>query len=162
MGGGITEFFQTIQATDGMAISQDETTFIVVAGIEYDGNMDLYFSKKRRNRWSYCRRMKISTKEDERSVFLAADGRSLYFASNGYGGFGGLDIFKIVLNKDGSFGELINLGEPFNTSGDDYGFVITADGSEAYLIRDGDIYFSELEHADQRIKPETAEEVSSD
>lgn len=162
MGGGITEFFREIQATDGMTISPDETTFIVAAGPDYDGNMDLYYSRKTTYGWIYCRKMPISTAGDERSVFLAADGRSLYFASNGYGGFGGLDIFKIVLNEDGSYGEVINLGEPFNTSGDDYGFVITADGSEAYLIRDGDIYFSELEYADQRIKPTAAEEPPRD
>ena len=57
----------------------------------------------------------ISTPKNERSIFIAADGKTVYFASNGYGGKGGLDILKTTLNEDGTFDELYNLGEPFNT-----------------------------------------------
>jgi hypothetical protein len=32
----------------------------------------------------------------------------LYFASNGYGGYGGLDIFKTVIDENGNNGKIIN------------------------------------------------------
>jgi|GEM_PF-3268034 len=156
LGGGITSFFMSedILATDGMTISPSGTTFIVACGKDYDDNMDLYISRKTFKGWGYCKKLPISTTGDERSVFLAADGRTIYFASDGYEGFGGLDIFKTTLKEDGSFGEVINVGKPFNTSGDDYGFILTGDGKEAYFIRNGDIYFADLTEADERIRPQ--------
>lgn len=153
LGGGINEFFQYISATDGMTISPDRKRFIVAAGREYDGNMDIYMSKQSTYGWTYCKRLPISTPGNERAVFLAADGKTLYFASDGYEGFGGLDIFKTTLNSDGTFGEVINVGAPFNTKADDYGLILTADGMEGYFIRDGDIYFADLKEADERIRP---------
>jgi hypothetical protein len=153
MGGGITDFFHYHTATDGMSMSPDEKTFIVAAGLEYDGNMDLYASQKGRLGWSVCQRLPISTPGDERSVFIAADGRTLYFASDGYMGMGGLDIYKVVIDEEGQFGPVINIGKPFNTAADDYGFILTADGNEAYFVRNGDIYFADLKEADMRIKP---------
>ncbi|MCB0846258.1 MAG: VWA domain-containing protein, partial [Bacteroidetes bacterium] len=154
LGGGITEFFRTTPATDGMSISSDEKTFIVAAGRDYDAPMDIYMSKKSSYGWTYCKKLPISTTRDDRSVFLAADGKTIYFASNGYKGFGGLDIYKTTLNSDGTVGEIINVGAPFNTPADDYGLILTGDGNEAYFVRDGDIYFADLKEADERIKPE--------
>ena len=154
LGGGITEFFRTqFDATDGMTVSPDGKTFIVACGNDYHNKMDLYISKKGPRGWSYLKRLGISTPRDERSVFIAADGKTLYFASDGYGGYGGLDIFKTTLNPDGSCGKVINLGKPFNTPGDDYGFILTGDGKEGYFIRNGDIYFTDLTDADPRMKP---------
>lgn len=154
LGGGITEFFKSnFDATDGMTISPDGKTFIVACGNDYHNNMDLYISRKGPRGWSYCKRLGVSTPLDERSAFIAADGQTLYFASNGYGGYGGLDIFKTTIKPDGTCGEVINLGKPFNTSGDDYGFILTGDGKEGYFIRNGDIYFADLTNADPRMKP---------
>jgi len=155
LGGGITEFFRFYEATDGMAISPDEKLFIVAAGMDYEisEKMDLYISKKTSDGWSYCKRAAISTSGNERSVFLAGDGKTLYFASDGYKGYGGMDIFKTTINSDGTFGEVINIGKPFNTEKDDYGFILTEDGNESYFLRDGDIYFADLTEADERIKP---------
>jgi hypothetical protein len=153
LAGGITEFFRFVRATDGMTISPDEKKMIVAAGPDYDVNMDIYMSKKSSYGWTYCKRLPISTPGDDRSVFLAADGKTLYFASDGYEGFGGLDIFKTTLNSDGTFGEVINVGAPFNTPQDDYGLILTGNGLEAYFIRNGDIHFADLRDADARIRP---------
>lgn len=157
MGGGITEFFHNLSATDGMSISPDGKRFIVAAGPDYDDDMDLFMSRKSRYGWTYCRRLPISTRGNDRSVFIAADGKTIYFASDGYGGFGGLDIFKTTLINDTTFGEVINIGAPFNTPNDDYGFILTGDGNEAYFIRDGDIFFADLKDADPLIKPSAPE-----
>lgn len=155
LGGGITDFFANTgyKATDGMSMSPDGKKMIIACGDDYDGNMDLFMSKKKTNGWSYPQRLAISTSKDERSVFLAADGQTIYFASDGYKGFGGLDIFKAELRADGTVGEVVNIGAPFNTAEDDYGFILTKEGEEAYFIRDGDIYYADLTEADPRIKP---------
>ncbi|TAG84970.1 MAG: hypothetical protein EAZ20_16235, partial [Bacteroidetes bacterium] len=152
LGGGINQFFNQIAlmdsqnrsiilgekennyATDGATLSADGKIFIVAVG-QYTGKMDLYISRKNdANVWSYPKRLPISTLGNERSPFLAADGKSLYFASDGYGGWGGLDIHKTTLNDDDTCGEVINVGSPFNTWQDDYGLVLIASGDEAYFV----------------------------
>jgi hypothetical protein len=162
LAGGITQFFNDraasgeALATDGATISADGNIFIVAVG-DYDGNMDLYISKKNGyGYWSYPLRLNVSTLGDERSPFLAADGKTLYFASDGYGGWGGLDIFKTVLNDNGTHGEIVNVGAPFNTWLDDYGLLLTASGDDAYFVREGDIYYANTKNASNELKPFSA------
>ncbi|MBN2664601.1 MAG: PD40 domain-containing protein, partial [Bacteroidales bacterium] len=151
IGGGISEFFVDQMnksygyGTDGMSLSPDGKIFIVACGEDYDGNLDLYFSSKRKGDWSYLKKMSISTSGDERSIFIAADGKTIYFASDAYGGFGGLDIYKATIDDNGNASDITNIGRPFNSPDDDYGLVITADGKKAYFVRDGDIYFADLQ-----------------
>jgi hypothetical protein len=161
LGGGITKFFEDEQknsgnsATDGATFSADGKKMIIAYGRDYYGNMDLYMATKDKNgKWSTFKKLPISTSFNERCPFLAADGKTLYFASNGYNGFGKLDIYKTTLNNDGTCGEVINIGEPFNTKDDDYGFVLTASGNDAYFIRNGDIYYTDLKKLDEEIKPD--------
>jgi hypothetical protein len=45
---------------------------------------------------------------------------------------GGYDIFKSVLQEDGTWSEPQNLGYPINTPADESEFTITADGKTAY------------------------------
>lgn len=160
MGGGINDFFMESQdkfgspfATDGAAISPDGKYFFVAAGPDYDGPMDIYVSIKTSSGWSYPQKLALNTPYDERSVHISADGKTIYFASAGYQGFGGLDIYKTTLNPDGTNGEVINLGAPFNTAADDYGFVIMANGKTAYFLRNQDIYYADIHEVTQDIKP---------
>ena len=55
---------------------------------------------------------------------------NLYFASNGHGGLGGLDVYQI--NLDGNM-DLRNMGYPLNTTSDDFGFSLTSSGEIAYV-----------------------------
>ena len=71
----------------------------------------------------------INTAADEMFPYLHEDG-SLYFASNGHPGYGGLDIYKAMRDttrKDTVIWELYNMGAPFNGTGDDFG--VTFDGN---------------------------------
>ena len=61
---------------------------------------------------------KINTAANESFPFITED-NVLYFSSNGKEGFGGLDVFKIDLNKGT---EAINVGAPVNTEKDDFSF----------------------------------------
>jgi hypothetical protein len=158
LGGGINLFFKNESelnfgyATDGMAISSDGNLFIVACGPEYNGNLDLYYSIKENGVWSYPKLFPASTLGNERSVFIAADNKTIYFSSNGYDGFGGMDLFKTTF-ENGTIGPILNLGKPFNTAQDDMGFVITKNGNSAFLIRDLDIYYADLTQLEEEIKP---------
>jgi hypothetical protein len=172
LGGGINEFFRTLRAkdstyaTDGSTFSTDMKTFVVACGVRYEAPMDLYVSRKNeQGEWSYPRPIVFSVLDklsggqadislsNERTVFLAADGVTLYFATDAFKGFGGLDIYKATLNNDATLSNIVNIGEPFNTKGDDYGFTLTATGDEAIFVRNGDLYSARLGKAMDKLKP---------
>jgi outer membrane protein OmpA-like peptidoglycan-associated protein len=159
LGGGITQFFAKESSanfgygTDGMAVSADGNLFIVACGPDYDGEMDIYYSVKKMGVWGFPQLMGISTNGDERSVFIAGDNKTIYFSSDALGGFGGLDIFKVVIDKNGKLGQIINIGAPFNTPANDLGFVASVDGKSAFFIRDLDIYYADISQLSEKIKP---------
>jgi outer membrane protein OmpA-like peptidoglycan-associated protein len=62
----------------------------------------------------------INTVEDEAFPFFV--GNTLYFASNGHGGLGGLDVFKCEQSPDG-FTPPANMGYPINSTADDFSLV---------------------------------------
>jgi len=164
LGSTITSFFISQSsdnngsvATDGSSMSPAGNLFVFTCGKDLNPKTqhDIYYAKRFIDgSFSQVEKLEVSTPKNERSVFIGADGKTLYFSSNGYGGLGGLDIFKATLNDDGTVGALYNLGEPFNTKGDDYGFVMSADGKEAYFVRDGDVYLADLSAVESReLKP---------
>ena len=62
---------------------------------------------------------KVNTEGNESFPFIAEDNTTLYFASSGKPGLGGLDIFQIDLAKGT---EAINMAKPLNTEKDDFDF----------------------------------------
>src|SRR5690606_38340790 len=60
---------------------------------------------------------KVNTEGKENFPFIAEDG-TLYFASSGKPGFGGLDVFKLEANAS----DAQNVGKPVNCEKDDYAF----------------------------------------
>jgi outer membrane protein OmpA-like peptidoglycan-associated protein len=78
----------------------------------------------------------INTAEDEISPFLAADGRTLFFASNGRPGYGGYDIFmsKRIGSSWNNWTEPVNLGPEINGTGFDAYYTIPASAEYAYLV----------------------------
>ena len=58
---------------------------------------------------------------------LSKDGKTLYFSSNMPGSIGGVDIWKVVVTENGSFGKPENLGKKINTEGNESFPFITAD-----------------------------------
>jgi len=59
---------------------------------------------------------------------ISNDGKSIYFASDMPGGFGGADLYMASLNADGSIGKPINLGKEVNTEGQEMFPWISPDG----------------------------------
>ena len=65
---------------------------------------------------------KINTPGNEVFPFLRSD-TVLYFASDGHGGMGGLDIFVSSMDTSGQWGEPRNLKSPINSTGDDFAII---------------------------------------
>lgn len=65
----------------------------------------------------------------------------LYFASDGHPGLGGMDIFVATARKDGSFKEVLNVGEPVNSSKDDFSLLFNTKTKIGYFTsnRDGGV-----------------------
>jgi len=68
---------------------------------------------------------------------VSADGKTLYFASDMPGGFGGFDIYKAPINNDGTLGEAVNLGQKVNTEGQEM---------FPYVSSNNTLYFSSTGH----------------
>jgi len=75
----------------------------------------------------------INTIYDEQSPFIGPDDSTFYFCSNGWPGLGGKDLFISRLGKDGKWQKPENLGYPINSSGDENGLTLTANGSYAFF-----------------------------
>lgn len=61
-----------------------------------------------------------------------------YFASDGHPGFGGLDLFKAKLNSTGDYWSVENMGQPINSSGDDFGITFGEGESGFFSSNRGD------------------------
>lgn len=93
----------------------------------------------------------INTAADE--VFpTVRDDSTIYFASNGHPGFGGLDIFKAVKRENNrkQIWHVYNMGQPINSNADDFGITF-GKGESGYFSsnrRDSrgfdNIYYFEL------------------
>lgn len=118
------------------------------------GQRDLYVSiKKQDGEWSSPKHMGdvINTKRQEIYVFLALDGKTLYFSSNGHGGLGGMDLFvsRRLDETWTSWSKPENLGEQVNSKADNIFISVPAAGNPAYIMDKGeggiaDIYSVEL------------------
>lgn len=97
------------------------------------GGMDLYYSKLINGKWGDPVNLgpTVNTAGTEAFPFSAADGK-LYFASDGHGGKGGLDVFYISRDSQ-DFTKPENIGTPFNSEKDDFGFIINATNSLGYF-----------------------------
>ena len=76
---------------------------------------------------------KINTKHREQFPFISKD-TTLYFASDGLQGLGGLDIFMSEFDKDSSIWNTpLNLGTTINTGKDDFSFIVNSDTNSGFL-----------------------------
>jgi peptidoglycan-associated lipoprotein len=73
----------------------------------------------------------INSSGDEMFPYLYDD-TTLYFSSNGFEGYGGLDIYKSIL-KNNAWGHPVNLLAPINSGYDDFGILVTVPGEEGYF-----------------------------
>ncbi len=121
-----------------MTISSDEKTMILsLQRKDSKGQHDFYVSHNLGGlHWSEPEHIaELSTPLDEISPFLAYDDHTLYFSSNGRGGYGGYDIF-MARRLDSTWMHWStphNMGPPISTPSFDAYFTIGARGDTAYF-----------------------------
>jgi outer membrane protein OmpA-like peptidoglycan-associated protein/tetratricopeptide (TPR) repeat protein len=117
--------------------SPDQQTLFFVSNTTKDskGGKDIYYSTwdKTNEEWSEPRNIgaSINTEYDEEAVFMHADGKTLYFSSQGHSSMGGHDVFRTVF-IDSVWTTPVNLGFPVNGSEDDVFLVMAANAHHAY------------------------------
>ncbi len=117
-----------------------------------EGGYDLFESAMdEEGRWSKLKSLgeRVNTWGDEITPFVAADGQTVFFASNGLESMGGFDVYRTTRNAAGGWTEPEHLGAPINSVDDDMAFVIGAKGEVGYLasrrnIERGDLQLFEV------------------
>lgn len=102
------------------------------------GGSDIWMvEKKGKTEWGEPVNLgpEINTVYDEAGMFLAPDGKTLFFCSNGPNSMGGYDVFKTVYEK-GKWSAPVNVGYPINSSGKEGQLTISADARYAYISSD--------------------------
>lgn len=148
-----------------LCVSPDGMTIIITCCSRRDsyGSCDLYWSRKIGNNWSEPQNLgeQVNTTAWESQPSLAADGRTLFFVSTRRGGLGGSDIYKSILQDDGSWSQPVNLGNLINTPADEMAPFIHPDGRTLYFSSRGhlgmggaDLFVSRMDIFGNWQKPE--------
>jgi len=127
-------------STGHPALSHDEKTLYFTSdrpgGI---GSADIYrVSIKEDNTYGDIENLGPTVNTEGRESFpFVTKSNKLFFASDGLYGLGGLDVFITDLNElniSENTGGVFNVGEPINSSNDDFGFIINEETSEGYFV----------------------------
>ncbi|WP_335975283.1 OmpA family protein [Gaetbulibacter jejuensis] len=125
----------TYYSTGHPALSPDDSTLFFVSDRDGGyGSTDIYkVAILGDNKYGTPENLgpEINTDGKEMFPFVAKD-NTLYFSSDSNINLGFLDIFKSNILK-GENAEVENLGAPFNTSYDDFGFIIDSDTQIGYF-----------------------------
>ncbi|MFK7809963.1 MAG: TolB family protein [Saprospiraceae bacterium] len=101
------------------------------------GGMDIYVSYLVDGEWQYPVNLGPEINTDGNEIFpFIAQGNKLYFSSDGHDGKGGLDIFQsnwIDETNEEDWTTALNMGLPFNSVKDDFGFSIYNNNQEGFF-----------------------------
>ena len=102
------------------------------------GGQDIWYSTLGNDkRWGNPVNLEeINTSGDESSPFIHLDNQTLYFASDGFPGMGGYDLFVTRKDTAGKWTAPQNLGYPINSRYNEEGMIVNARGDRAYYSSD--------------------------
>jgi len=103
------------------------------------GGKDLYVSYRKEDcSWGKPRNLGpvINTPGDEEVPFIHADGKTLYFGSNGHPGMGGSDLYYSKMDDTGGWSTPVNLGYPLNTRNNEGALFVSALSGYGYFASD--------------------------
>ncbi|MCK5068450.1 MAG: PD40 domain-containing protein, partial [Bacteroidales bacterium] len=126
------------------------------------GNTDIWISQFNGKMWSPAAAVKgdINSNSNEDHASFSPDGRHIYFSSDRRGGEGGLDLWYSERQRDGSWGEAVNMGGEINTDQDETSAFMAPSGDRFLFASKGhfnmggyDIFRCELEENMQWSQP---------
>lgn len=139
----LAELINTDKVNEGaVTFSNDGTLMIFARGNsgrkKGTREVNLYMTRYRTGSWSKPELLSINDPDSwDSTPAFSRDGRTLYFASNREGGYGGIDLYSAVMNANGRFSNLKNMGKDINTEGDEM---------FPWVSPDGKLYFSSSGH----------------
>ena len=104
-----------------------------------DDNSDIFVSRYNGDKWTAAEKLnnKINTPYWESHATISPDGKSLVFASDRPGGFGGLDLYVSYKGQDGDWSMPVNLGPEINTPFNEDRPALTDGGSVIFFCSQG-------------------------
>lgn len=102
------------------------------------GGKDIWISRHEEGVWQLPVNAgpTINTAGDETAPYIALDNKTLFFASDGQPGMGGKDLFIVKRQKDGKWGNAVNMGYPINTPCDEESECMTLNGKKMIFSSD--------------------------
>lgn len=135
----IDDFYNQSSYSEYFMAANQQVLLMAIQRRDSYGERDLYVSFRRPdNTWTAPMNLgkQVNTAGSEITPVLAADNKTLYFASNGHSGYGEMDIFMTRRLDDTwqQWSEPVNLGPPINTPDWDASYTIDAQGEYAYFV----------------------------
>ncbi len=138
--------------------------------VEQDGNYDIYYSDYINGEWKTAKSVGPAVNSAESwdsQPSISADGKTLYFASNRPGGYGGIDIWKSEKDVTGIWKAPVNIGPNINTAGDEKSPFLHWDSKTLYFssgdndqamtshmnVGGFDIFYSKMDSTGKWMKP---------
>jgi outer membrane protein OmpA-like peptidoglycan-associated protein/tetratricopeptide (TPR) repeat protein len=111
------------------------------------GNMDIYVATKDAlgNFHNVRNIEEINTDLNEDTPFITANGKTMYFSSQGFINMGGYDIFISKKDESGKWTLPENVGYPVSTTDDDLFYFPWDNGENAYMARIIDTGFGAMD-----------------
>jgi OOP family OmpA-OmpF porin len=129
--------FNTTQPTVGTNTKGEEVLYFISDREGGKGGMDLWFAeynyKKKEFKDPKNAGKNINTPFDEFTPFFDRNSLTLFFSSEGWPGLGGLDIFE-TQGSLSKWSEPKNIGNPINSSVDDFYYVTFEDNAEGLFV----------------------------
>jgi outer membrane protein OmpA-like peptidoglycan-associated protein len=135
--------FNTFENQGGATVSIDNQHLFFTIGKDEGGdnpNFDIYYCDKVDGEWGEiknCGAPINDPKAWDSQPSISADGKTLYFASDRPGGYGGSDIWMSHKKPDGKWDVPVNLGPKINTKGEEKTPFIHSDSETLYFSSDG-------------------------
>ncbi len=112
---------------EGPVSFSNDGTKMMLTRVNYEGtdtngvrNLQLFESTFKNGKWSPLVAFPYNSNQYSTGhAALTNDGKTVYFASDRPGGFGGVDIYRSNLDTTGKWSEPENLGETINTEGNE-------------------------------------------
>jgi len=134
------EFIETNNKSNfvNFSLSQSmNTMFISMEREDSYGGLDLYYTTLTDSGWTEIKNLgpTVNTAADEETPYISNDNKTLYFSTNGWPGYGSMDLF--VTKSEDSFktwSRPSNLGSDVNTEGWEAYFTISSQNDYAYFV----------------------------
>lgn len=137
----IQNFYNFSEYVDYYLSNDERSLLMTIEREDSEGDQDIYVSfRVDEFNWSEPISLGpvVNTPQAEFAPFLAADNKTLFFASEGHKGYGKSDIYyaKRLDNTWQNWSEPVNIGPEVNTAGFEGYYTIPASSDYAYFVSD--------------------------